>query len=90
MVAATDTSILQRIIGLDRTDMPAEAAMFMLTLGFTDRDKERMSELSGKASEGSLSEAEAREIDSYILASDLIAMFQSKARMALRATPAAR
>jgi hypothetical protein len=87
MVAATDSSLLQRIIGLDRSDMPPEAAMFMLTLGFTESDKQRMRDLSAKASEGKLTETEAREIDTYILASDLVALLQSKARTALRATP---
>lgn len=84
MVALNDAPILERIVGLDRSDMPLEAARFMLTLGFTDADMNRMNELSAKASLGHLTEAESREIDTFMLLSDFLAILKSKARMALR------
>ena len=90
MVAAGDTSILHRVMGFDRADMPAEAARFVLTLGFIEADKLRMSELSNKASNGSLNDVEAREIDAYILASDVLTIFQLKARIALSGTSESR
>ena len=84
MVALNGSLILERVVGLERADMPPEAAKFMLTLGFTDPDKLRMNDLSAKASAGTMTDAESQEIDTYLLLSDFLAVLKSKARMALK------
>ncbi len=87
MVAVNRLPILERMVGLERADMPPEAARFMLTLGFTDADNSRMTDLSAKASTGSLSETESQEIDTYLLLSDFLAILKSKARLSLKREP---
>jgi hypothetical protein len=51
-------------------------------------DEDRVNELSGKAREGSLTEAETRELDSYLHIGSLLAVMQSKARRLLKHPPA--
>lgn len=90
MVALNNSPLVERVIGLDRNDMPPEAARFMLALGFTDADKMRMTDLSSKASLGTLTEAESQEIDAFLLLSDFLAILKSKARMSLKSAPPVR
>jgi hypothetical protein len=80
MVANNETAILERIIEPTEGDLPPEAATFMLRLDFSESDHRRMTELSRKASDGSLSPEEQEELDGYIHVSDLLAFVQSKAR----------
>ena len=84
MVAFTDKPVLERLIGLDRAPMSPEAAKFLMTLGFSESDKQRMNELSAKASTGTLNDVESQEIDLYLLAGDFLTTIHSKARVALR------
>ena len=90
MVAFSESSVLQRIVGLDRADMPVDVARYMLSLRFSVAEKQRMNELASKASAGQLDEAESHEIDTYLLVSDFLAILHSKARMSLREAPPVR
>ena len=81
---------MERLISLDRAQMSPEAAKFFMTLGFSEFDKRRMSELSAKASAGELTDVEGREIDLYLFASDFLTSLHSKARVVLRVAPPAR
>jgi uncharacterized protein YnzC (UPF0291/DUF896 family) len=47
-------------------------------------DEARVNELSAKAREGSLTEAETQELDSYLHIGSLLAVMQSKARRLLK------
>jgi hypothetical protein len=63
-----------------------ELARHVLKLGFSERDKARMHELTIKNNAGQLSEAETEALDNYIRVGDLIAILQSKARKILKRT----
>jgi hypothetical protein len=82
--------VLERAIAPERGDMPDALAKQVLSMDFPADDHARVKELSKKAQLGTLSEAEAAELDDFITANDLLAIFKSKARMSLqRRTPAA-
>lgn len=49
-----------------------------------ENDEDRVNQLSAKAREGSLSEAETQELDSYLHIGSLLAVMQSKARRLLK------
>ena len=67
--------------------MPPEVARAILTLGFQESDHARMRELSEKAQDGALTDAERDELDGYINVSHFIAFIQSKARISLKNQP---
>jgi hypothetical protein len=58
-------------------------ARYVLNLGFSGLDLERMRDLAEKNRSGDLSDQEAEVLDSYIRVGDLIALLQSKARQYL-------
>jgi hypothetical protein len=80
----TESGILARLVRNRRDDLSRDAADFLLSFRFDDDDVLRMNELSEMARLGTLSDAEAAELDSYIHVSNLLAVMQSKARRALR------
>ena len=47
-------------------------------------DRERVQELSGKASEGLLTEEESAEMDSYLTVGSALEFLKAKARLSLR------
>lgn len=90
MLLNTEADILDRVIRLDGTSLPPEAARAVLSWRFDDEDRTRMSELSEKASQGTLDADERRELDGYLLIGHLLAIAHSKARQSLqRQQPAA-
>lgn len=58
-------------------------ARYVLKLGFSDVDRDRMRQLAEKNRTGELSDSEAEILDSFIRVGDLIALLQSKARRIL-------
>jgi hypothetical protein len=81
----TEAAILARLIQTRPDDLTHEAANYLLSLTFDAHDVERMNELSALARRGTLADADAAELDSYIHVSNLLAVMQSKARRSLRA-----
>jgi hypothetical protein len=55
-------------------------ARYVLRLGFSDSDRDRMHELARKNRSGELTVEEADILDGFIRVGDLIAILQSKAR----------
>jgi len=82
----SETGILARLIQTKRDDLSREAAEYLLSLEFDERDVLRMNELSEMARSGSLSSSEAAELDSYIHVSNLLAVIRAKARRSLHHT----
>jgi hypothetical protein len=80
----TEAGILARLIQNRQDHLSRDAAHYLLSFRFDDSDVLRMNELSEMARLGTLSDAEAAELDSYIHVSNLLAVMQSKARRALR------
>jgi hypothetical protein len=89
-MAIAGTSILERIIDPDHGDFTPEVARYFLSLDFSPEEHARCEVLSGKATDGTLSEDEAGELDELLVANALLAVLQSKATISVRQrTPAA-
>ena len=84
LATESEAAILKRVIQPDSGDISPEAARALLAFRFVDSDHARMAELSAKASEGTLCEAEEVELDAYINVNHFIAFVHSKARMSLK------
>ena len=80
----TALAILRRLIDLRSADMPAPLAQALLEMQFAETDQSRMGELAAKSNQGSLSPQEAEKYDGYIAAADLLSLWRSKARLALK------
>jgi hypothetical protein len=79
----TEAAILARLIRAGEHNLSQGAAEFLLSIHFSDRDIERMNELSELAREGKLSPAQGVELDGYIHVDNLLSLMQSRARLAL-------
>lgn len=77
-------TILSRLLVSNREGMPPELARYILGLGFSAADRVRMQELAAKNRRGEISPQELEELDTYITAGDILAIWQSKARQALQ------
>ena len=84
----TEAGILARLIQTRHDDLSRDAANYLLSLRFDDKDMRRMNELSELARNGALAPADEAELDSYIHVSNLLAVMQSKARQSLHALEA--
>lgn len=84
MVVNTGVAILERLLKPENGDLSPEAARSVLQLDFARQDHERMAELQSKASAGTLSIDERAELDEYLLVANLLALWQSKARISLQ------
>jgi hypothetical protein len=73
------------LIRTRQDDLSVDAAKYLLSLQFDERDLSRMNELSESARLGELSTADAAELDSYIHVSNLPAVIQATARRTLGA-----
>lgn len=78
------TSMLEQLADIDERSLSPETARKLLQLRFERSHQERVSLLSAKAREGSLTPAEHDELDEYIHVGDLLAILQSKARQVLK------
>src|SRR5262252_3193794 len=83
-IHTSQTSMLARLFEARQDQMSREVAEFLLSICFDQRDIERVNELSELAREGKLSRAEEAELDNYIRADNVLAILQSKARLALK------
>jgi hypothetical protein len=83
----TEAAILARIIQTDERELTPDAARYLLSMRLPSSDEDRVNELSAKARAGSLTEAEGRELDSYLHIGSLLAVMQSKARLLLKHAP---
>jgi hypothetical protein len=79
----TEAAILARLIQVRKDDLSRGAAEYLLSLQFEERDVARMNDLAQLAQNGTLSEDERVELDSYLHVSNLLAVVQSKARRSL-------
>jgi len=83
----TEAAILARIIQSDERELTPDAARYLLSMKLPSSDEDRVNELSAKARAGSLSEAEAQELDGYLHIGSLLAVMQSVARRLLKHAP---
>lgn len=80
----TEAEIWNRTIQPEEGGLTAEAARALLELKLASTDVERVNELSAKAREGALSDAEERQLDSYLNVGRALELLKAKARMSLR------
>jgi hypothetical protein len=83
MPCETTIEILRRLID-SAAGLTAPLAEAVLQIHFADPDQSRMGELAAKSTRGVLTTEEAEEYDSYIAAADLLSLWHSKARLALK------
>jgi hypothetical protein len=81
--------VLRRLIDGRAGELPPAVAEAVLRLGLLDEDQARMQELASKSNQGTLTPDEAEEYDGYIAAADLLSLWKSKARLALKHHPSA-
>lgn len=84
MHGETTLAILRRVLDLNSGDLPAALAEAVLQIHFAESDQTRLGELASKSSRGTLTVEEAEEYDGYIAAADLLSLWKSKARLALK------
>ena len=77
-------TIFSRIFESSQEGISSELARYILGLGFSTEDRSRMRELAAKNRRGEISHQELEELDNYITAGDILAIWQSKARRALK------
>jgi len=77
-------TVFSRIFKSSREGISPELARYILGLGFSTEDSSRMQELAAKNRRGEISHQELEELDNYITAGDILAIWQSKARQALK------
>lgn len=65
-------------------DLSPAAAEYLLSIRFADSDVDRMRRLAERSETGELTDEERAEFDSYLHVGNLLAVIQSKARVALR------
>src|SRR6267142_2320653 len=80
----TETAVLARAWSSIADQLTPSLARHVLRLRFSDEDETRMHKLAARNSAGKLNGAERAELEGYIRAGDLIAIFQSAARRRLK------
>lgn len=86
--STSGATIFSRIFESSREGISPELARYILGLGFATEDRSRMRELAAKNRRGDISPQELEELDNYIAAGDILAIWQSKARRTLKQSPA--
>jgi hypothetical protein len=82
----TEAAILARVIEADPNEITPDVAEYLLSMQLPREDRARVDELYSKARSGSLTAAEASELDSYLHIGRLLAVMQSRARRRLKNT----
>ena len=84
MQGETTIAILRRVIDFNHGDLSPALAEAVLKIQFAESDQSRLGELAVKCNQGNLTADEADEYDGYIAAADLLSLWKSKARSALK------
>ena len=81
--------VIERLLKPQDGGFSEELARFVLSVHFTDVQRQRYAELAEKVDRGGMNIDEQRELESYACANELLMMLHSKARISLRHQPAA-
>jgi uncharacterized protein YnzC (UPF0291/DUF896 family) len=84
MVAQVETNIWQRLIDPAWHDLTPEAAQSILRLKFAQADIDKMNVLAALARDGTLTDSQKEEMDAYMRIGRMVAIMQSKARLAVK------
>jgi hypothetical protein len=88
-IASREADILRRGVDPQRAGWTRATAEAVLALALPKRDASRASTLARKACAGSLSPAEARELEDYKHIGRFLELMQSRARLSLKKAGAA-
>ena len=88
-IVSHEADILRRVVDPQRAGWTHETAKAILALALPKRDASRASTLARKACAGSLSPAEARELEDYKHIGRFLELMQSRARLSLKKAGAA-
>ena len=81
---ANEVAILGRLFVGGKAKLTPQRARYLLELGFSDEDRERIQELASRNQAGRLSDTERAELVGFAKAGCLLGILQSRARRALR------
>ena len=85
----SEAAIFGRLIQADKNNLTPELAQYILHIGFSEKDRDRINELAAKARTGALVGEEQRELDNFNLVGDLLAVWHSQARRVLSVSKSA-
>lgn len=77
------SSIWDRILVPEQGDLSADAAQYLLSLGFPEKDRARYQDLAAR-DPADLTPSEQSELDSLIHANTVLMLLQAKARLSLK------
>lgn len=83
----SEAAIWARLMQAQKDELTPQAAEFLLSMDFGDSDRKRMMQLADASEAGTLTAEEQVEFDGYLHVGNLLAVMQSKARLALRTKP---
>jgi hypothetical protein len=79
----TNGRVIERLLEPVSTSLNEEAARKLIGLKADAKAQARVAELARKCNEGELTAEERAEYETYVLAGDVIAILQAKARLRL-------
>ena len=80
----SEAAIWARLMQAQKDELTPEAAQFLLAIDFGESDQQRMIQLAERSEAGTLTAEEQIEFDGYLHVGNLLAVIQSKARLALK------
>jgi hypothetical protein len=83
----SEAAIWARLMEAQKDDLSSEAAEFLLSIDFGEGGRQRMLYLAEHSEAGTLTAEEQAEFDGYLHVGNLLAVMQSKARLALKRKP---
>jgi hypothetical protein len=84
MIVENSASVWDRLLATDENPLTKEAAEFVLRMRFSDADVRRVEELAERCQLGQLTAKERAEYEEFVRADTVLAIWKSRARMALR------
>src|SRR5262245_18977962 len=82
--SSSEVAIFGRILGNGKRRITPALGRYILALGFSESDQDRMNDLATRNQKGELTVLEKEELFNYVRASHLLALLHSKARLALK------
>ncbi len=83
----SEIEILAHVLGNNQGELPPDIARYILSLGFSEKDKARMHDLAVRNQDDALSPAEKEELFAYAKADTLLSILKTKARRVLGVKP---
>ena len=83
----SEAAIWTRLMQAQKDELSPDAAEFLLAIDFGGSDRQRMLQLAERSEAGTLTAEEQIEFDGYLHVGNLLAVMQSRARLALKTKP---